>query len=726
MADQNTSLSGTSLVVIGSSAGGIEALLVLVSSLPENFPMPIVLAQHLDPNRTSNLGAILQRHTSLPVIEITAHTHLETGKIYVVPANCHVTMNDGYVETQEDTLGRPKPSVDLLLSSAAKVYGERLVAVILTGTGSDGAAGAIEVKHAGGVVIIQNPETARFSGMPLALPPTIVDFQVDLERIGLVLYKLFTGIYLPPDEQQGEVLGDLLQFLKDQLHINISIYKASALLRCMGYRMLAINTSTMRDYLNYLKQVPAESVELVKLLLAAYPHFFRDLDAFAYLKSTVLPELVARGYDRHCVLRCWSAGCATGEDAYSLAMLLADLLGAELPRWSIKIFATDLNQAAITFARCGLYPENLLQGLSPGYKEQFFDRADHGYHVKKMLRQMVVFGAYDLASSTPFPGIDLIMCRNVLSYFTPETQERILAQFAFSLFPGGYLLLDKTEAIRPSSRLYRAVKRDMNVYRCVNKALLEAHLSGTPALTKQPFQGRLSSQTLLALGKQHEEVQAPRPGFDPGQLRHFNELLFRSLPNGIVVVDRSYHIVTANTIARRLLRLSSDGSEQDFLHSASGIPYTEVRAAIDRAFEEDKVITLPEVELNASAGGSGHFVELAIGPIQSGTAADVELAVISIIDMTEQVHTRRRMEALQTEQTQLVRELGASNKRLDEVNKALVETNEDMILIQEDLQAKLEELETAYEESQANLEEFETNHEELQSTHEALRETLEK
>src|SRR5579884_1256036 len=732
MADQSTSLSSRNLVVIGSSAGGIEALLVIVSSLPENFAAPVVLAQHLDPNRASNLSTIFQRRTSLPVIEITAHTYLEVGKIYVAPANCHVTINDGYIETQEDTVGRPKPSVDLLLSSAAKVYGERLVAVILTGTGSDGSAGAIEVKHSGGVVIIQNPQTARFPGMPLALPPTIVDLQVDLERIGPILYKLLTGISLPPDEQQGQVLGELLEFLKDQLHINISIYKASALLRCMGYRMLVSNCSAMGDYLNYVKSVPTEAVELVKSLLATSPQFFRDPDAFASLRSTVLPELVARGYDRHRVLRCWSAGCATGEDAYSLAMLLTDMLGAELPQWTIKIFATDLNAAAITFARRGLYPENVLQGLPPGYKERFFDRADHGHHVKKMLRQMVVFGAYDLASSTPFPAIDLIMCRNVLGYFTPETQERILAQFAFSLFPGGYLLLDKTEAIRPSSRLYTGVKKNMNVYRCVSKALLETHLSGTLELTKLSFQGRLSSHALLALGKQHEEVQVSRSGFDLGQLRHFNELLFRSLPIGIVVIDRSYRIVTANTISRRLLRLSSDGGEQDFLHSASGIPYAEVRVAIDRAFEEGKVIALREVGLDASVGGSGHYVELTINPIGSGMAVAPELAVISIIDMTEQVRMLRRMEALRSEQTQLVKELGASNERLDEVNKALVEanerlqaTNEDMILIQEDLQARLEELETTNEESQANLEEVEANNEEFQSAYEALQKTIE-
>jgi len=724
--DQTTSSSTGRLVVVSSSAGGIEALSVFVGTLPANLPAPIVLAQHLDPSRPSSLNTLLQQHISLPVNVITSHTPLQPGEIYVVPANRHVTINDGYAEVQEDHLGHPKPSVDLLLSSAAKAYGQRLIAVILTGPGSNGAVGAIEVKHAGGTVIIQNPLTARFPSLPLALPPTVVDVQVDLARIGPLLYDLLTGTHEPPDDEQGDVLRCILDHVKDAMRIDLRMFKTSSLLQHIRYRMLATNTPTMQGYLDYLISVPAEAGELAKSLLVTYTQFFRDPDAFAYLKGTLLPELVARARERGRTLRFWTAGCATGEEPYSLAMLLADLLGAELSQWSIKIFATDLSEAAISFARRGVYAENSLTGLPPEYKERFFERVDHGYRIVKILRQRVIFGQQDLTRSTPFPDIDLLLGRNVLSYFTSDVQELVLNQFAFSLFPGGYLLLGKTEAVRPPHMLYELVSRDWNVYRCIGKAAPSAQFPDVSALNIPRFLDRSSRYQLHTAAKQPLEQPAALPTFELGPLPRFNELLFRSLPIGMVVIDRSYHIVTANGISRRLLRLPAAATEQDFLHAVPGIPYTEVRTAIDVVFREHSAVTLPEVELDIIAGGTGRFVALSISPIQLD-APPPDLAAISVIDITEQVQTQRRLEALRAEQAQLVDELAAANKRLHEVNNALMKaneelqaTNEDMIVSQEEFQAKLKELETTNEELKANFEELEATNEGLQAANEEL------
>ncbi len=731
MSTSDQTKSSDRLVVVGSSAGGIEALSVLVSTLPADFPVPIVLAQHLDPHRPSNLGAILQRRATLPVNVITAHTQLRPGEIYVVPENRHVTISDGYVEVQEDHKGRPKPSVDLLLSSAARACGERLIAVILTGFGSNGSIGAIEVKKAGGTVIIQNPETARFPSMPLALSPTIVDIQVDIERIGPLLYNLLTGNNVPSQEEQGEALERILSYLKDQEHIDFRMYNTPALLQHIEYRMLATSTPTMHDYLDYLQSTPAESGELVKTLLVSHTEFFHGAGAYAYLKSTVLPELLARARDRDHTFRCWSAGCATGEEAYSLAILLADLLGPEFSQWSIKIFATDLSEAAISFARRGVYAENMLEGLPPKYRKRFFERIDHEYRISKTLRQMVVFGQQDIARSTPFSAIDLVLCRNVLSYFTPDIQEFALKQFAFSLFPGGYLFLGDTEAVHPPQTLYEPANREWNGYRCINRASPLARLPAAFALTRPHISGRPGSSAPYIPGEHLTEPQAALPSFDLGQLRRYNELLFRSLPIGMVVIDCGYHIVTANGISRRLLRLPATLVEQDFLHAVPGFPYAEVRTAIDEVIRERSTITLPEVELDVIAGGSGRFVALSISPIQLNDIRP-ELVAISIIDITEQVRTQRRLEAIQTEQTQLMDELGTANRRLNEVNKALMRANEelqvvneDMTLTQEELQAKLEELETMNEELRANFEELESDDEELQATNQDMETTNE-
>jgi two-component system CheB/CheR fusion protein len=724
--DQTTSSNTSRLVVVGSSAGGIEALSILVSTLPASFPAPVLLAQHLDPSQPSSLGAILQQRTSLPVKIVTTHTSLRPGEIYVVPANHHVTINDGYAEVQVGKKGLHKPSVDLLFSSAAKAYGDRLIAAILTGSGSDGAIGAIDVKHAGGVVVIQNPQTARFPSMPLAIPPTIVDFQVDIERIGPLLYKLLMRVPLLPAEERGEVLDSILEYMKEQMSLNFRVYRTSALLQHIGYRMLATNTPTMQAYLNQLKSNRTEVEELKKSLLATSTQFFHDPDSFAFLRSAILPELLDRARDRSRTLRCWLAECATGEEAYAVAMLIADLLGAELPWWSLRIFATDPHETAINFARRGVYTEDSLKQLPPGYVECFFEHVDQGYRVVKQLRRMVIFGQQDLGQYAPFPHIALVMCRNRLSYFTADFQQAVLNQFAFSLFPGGYLFLGKAETVRLPQALYEVVSKDWNIYRCIGNAMPGAAHPVLPGKKKILPEVRSSSYLAQVAEQQRPEREARLSIFEHGQLRHFHELLIRSLPIGIVVIDRAYHIVTANGLSRRLLRMLATSSEQDFLHTVPGIPYAQVRTAIDAAFRGPSMITLPEVELDAVAGGSGRFVALSIAPIQLETVQP-ELVAISVIDVTEHVQTKRRLEAIQAEQVQLVRELGIVNKRLDESNQALIEVsealdaaNEDMIMTREELHARLKELETINEECRSNFEEVEANNEELQTSKEAL------
>ena len=291
----------------------------------------------------------------------------------------------------EDHLKRPRPSVDTLLSTAAEAYGERLIAVILTGSGSDGSLGAIDAKDAGGVIIVQNPQTARYPSMPLSLPPTIVDYELNLEQIGPLLHELLTKTSTPLVEERTEdVLRDILELVSRQASIDFRPYKTSTILRRIGRRMVVTHNQTMRDYAEYLKMYPEEVGELVKAFLINVTQFFRDTDAFAYLKSEILPKLIAQARERDHVLRFWTAGCATGEEPYSLAMLLTNLLGAELPEWSIKIFATDLDEAAINFARRGIYSEALLKGVPSEYRDRFFEYIDHGYRISKTLRQMVI------------------------------------------------------------------------------------------------------------------------------------------------------------------------------------------------------------------------------------------------------------------------------------------------------------------------------------------------
>jgi two-component system CheB/CheR fusion protein len=720
------------LVVVGSSAGGVEALSVLVGSLPADFPAPIVLAQHLDPNKPSSLDSILRRRTSLPVELVTSSIQMEKGKVYVVPSNRLVSIRDGHVEVQEDSQRqpRPRPSVDLLLSSAAAAYGDRLIAVILTGSGSDGAIGAVDVKNAGGTVIVQDPQTARYPSMPLALPPTVIDFEVDIENVGPLLYDLLTGVSLPRTEGKTEdVLRSILEQVNRQASIDFRPYKTSTILRRIGRRMTITHSRTMQEYSEYLRSHPEEIGDLVKSFLINVTQFFRDPDAFAYLKSDILPRLIAQAHERDRVLRFWTAGCASGEEPYSLAMLLTDLLGAELSEWSIKIFATDLDEAAINFARRGLYSENLLKGIPAEFRERFFERVDHGYRISKTLRQMVIFGQQDLSRSAPFPRIDLVLCRNVLIYFTPELQEYMLSQFAFSLSPGGYLFLGKAETVRPTQPYYELINKHWKVYRYTGNALPIASRPGLNDLNGQRIETRSLNHPGNLAGKSAADPESPSPSLELGQLRRLNELLLRFLPVGVAVIDRSYRLLTANATVRRILGLREMGNEQDFLHAVRGIPYAEVRTAIDSAFREHTAISLPEIELNVTTGGNGRFVSLSIAVMQMEAGAP-DLAAISVIDVTEQVQTRRQLETMQAKQAQLMSELESANKRLSDTNKELLDANEEfqvaneeLVLTHEELQATIEEFETINEELQATNEELETNNEELQATNEELETT---
>lgn len=463
------------LVVVGSSAGGVGALSTLVSTLNEAFPAPIVIAQHLDPQRPSHLGSILERRSMLPVIVVSEAepTKLEGGRIYVVPANRHVRIIDGHVHLEGDHNDRPKPSVDMLLSSAAQSYGEHLIAVILTGSGSDGAAGAVEVKNAGGVVIIQNPQTAPYPSMPLSLPPTAVDHVVEIEQLGPLLYEILKGVTLPlPNERPDDPLRDLLAQVTTQTNINFRNYKSSTILRRIGRRMAVTHNPSIRDYADYLRTNPDEVKELVKAFLIKVTGFFRDPEAFEFLRSTIIPELIDRGKDNGRTLRVWSAGCATGEEAYSLALLIADHLGQDFPEWNIKIFATDLAADAISFARHGLYPETVLKDLPDDFRDRFFERVDQGFRISKVLRQVVIFGQQDISRGVPFPRIDLVTCRNLLIYLKPDLQQVVLDLFAYSLHHShGYLFLGKAETTRPTKASFELINKKWKIYRCLGAPL---------------------------------------------------------------------------------------------------------------------------------------------------------------------------------------------------------------------------------------------------------------
>jgi two-component system CheB/CheR fusion protein len=712
------------LVVIGSSAGGVEALSILLAGLARDFPAAIVIAQHLDPLRTSNLAGVLERRSALPLVLVEDTVKLEPAKVFVVPANRHVMIRDGHVSAEGDHRDRPRPSVDLLLATAAEAYGEQLIAVILTGAGSDGASGALEVKRHGGTVVIQNPATARFPAMPLALPPTAVDHVADLEKLPSVLDALVRGAEFPEEATVADGAREILSLVSQTAGVDFGSYKQSTILRRIARRMVVTHTPSIEEYRRHLEQHRDEVQRLATAFLIKVTEFFRDAEAFEFIREGVLPVLIERARLRGRVLRLWSAGCATGEEPYSLAIMVAELLGTELPDWNVKIFATDLDEASITYARHGLYPEKALAKMPEDLRARYFEPSDAGMQVAKVLRQMVIFGQQDISRGVPFPRIDLVVCRNLLIYFKPELQQHVLELFAYSLsHAGGFLFLGKSETARPSNAAFELVEKRWKVYRCTKPpVLLATRRGGAGPLHFMPEPAR-------AARKERTTPEGTALEVEPG-IKRFEEVLVRNLPVGIAVVDRAYRLLTINTVARRLLGIRELGHEQDFLHAVRGLPYGQLRDAIDAVFRDHSTITLAELEVDRVGIQGVRNLTVTVTHAQGEPVS--EFAIVSVADATEAVVARRNLESVQQEQGRLLAELTTANKRLSDMNKDLQDaneelqaTNEEMTLAQEELQASNEELEATNEELQATNEELETNNEELQATNEELEATNE-
>jgi two-component system CheB/CheR fusion protein len=337
------------------------------------------------------------------------------------------------------------------------MYGEQLIAVILTGNGTDGAAG--------GTGIIQNPETAPFPAMPLSLAPTDVDIIAHVENIGAILIDLISGIRVTARPTEERALRTFLDQLRERSGIDFNSYKMPTIMRRLQRRMVATGSERLTDYIRYLQGHNEEYQRLVSSFLIKVTEFFRDAELFSYLRDHVLPELIAEARNHDNELRFWSAGCATGEEAYSLAILVSDLLGEDLDRFNVRIFATDLDNDAVTFARRGIYPASTLANVPQDMVDRYFTRVNGEFEIRKQVRALTVFGQHDLGQRAPFPRIDVALCRNVLIYFTTELQKRALQLFAFSLRDNGFLVLGKAETTSPLGEYFALEHPQLKIYR---------------------------------------------------------------------------------------------------------------------------------------------------------------------------------------------------------------------------------------------------------------------
>ncbi len=773
------------LVVIGASAGGIEALSLLVATLPESLPVPIVIAQHIDPNATSHLGQILTRRSKLPVRTIgeAAPEHLADGVIYVIPANCDVEITDDVVHLLPGAGQHPLPSIDRLLSSAAHAYGERVIAVILTGSGSDGTMGAREVKAAGGAVLIENPATASYPAMPASLSPTTVDLVVDLNRMGPILTDLISGAQNLTSQSASDLLPDLLKKVRLHTGIDFTKYKSPTILRRLHRRMAATGAETLGSYDSFLDEHPEEYQRLVASFLINVTEFFRDQSLFTLLREHVIPDLIMRARTEGKAIRIWSAGCATGEEPYSIAMLLAEALGTEALQFTIRIFATDVDAEAIAFARRGRYPAASFANMPDDLRARYFTPTEHSYEVGKSIRNMVIFGEHDLGQRAPFPHMDMVVCRNVLIYFTTELQKHTLQLFAFSLRNDGYLVLGNAETAGALSAYFSLVHPQFRVYRRLGNRVAPPPLPSNLERDRKSYQTlppdtlTVSSGGLRAAPGDEQAASSLKTSSEQILAREIGQTMYTSrerfadqilsLPVGVVVIDHNYDVQTINNTAYTLLDIHRPAIGKDLLHLATRVPTKPLRAAIDAVFQVGESATSADAvtittELEMSDQEDSHTLQITCYPslrvdshaesALSELAAPRIEAVILLISETphakgptaapggaattrgegmqragrkstpSEVEIARLTQLLEAERA-LNQELRAANKEQRESLDSLRRANEELVIVQAEAQASSEETITLNEEMQATNEELETLNEELEATVEELRTT---
>ncbi len=446
------------IVGVGASAGGLGALTALLKALPAHSGLGFVLIQHLDPQHPSALTQLLSKATSMPVREVTDGIVVQPDHVYVIPPNKSMIVSGGALKLMPRE-GTPSPHhpIDEFYAALAQEQTSAAIGVILSGSGTDGTQGLKEIKAEGGVTFAQDPKTAEWSAMPMsAIAAGAVDFVLTPTRIAAELVRIAHHPYVLEQNREapeGDGLEKIYQLLRSATGLDFHWYKQHTVRRRLARRMALQRIDSLNKYAQFLKQDRSEAEAAAADIFIHVTGFFRDAECFQALRKQVFPKLRGKRPPEDAI-RIWVPGCSTGEEVYTIAMLLLEDLGAHASRLRIQMFGTDISERAIEHARVGIYSEAAVHGVSAARLKRFFVKADHGYQINKSVRDLCVFARHDLANDPPFSKLDLISCRNVLIYMGTALQKRVLGIFHYALKPGGALMLGKSEAISAFANIF--------------------------------------------------------------------------------------------------------------------------------------------------------------------------------------------------------------------------------------------------------------------------------
>ncbi|MBC7922370.1 MAG: PAS domain-containing protein [Ferruginibacter sp.] len=714
------------VVGIGASAGGIEAIYAFFDHTPPG-QVSYVVVQHLSPNHQSRLAELMAKHSRLAICVAENNMRVEANKVYVIPHQAFMTIRAGKLRLTEKR-GREGPhlTVNVFLTSLAADLKEKAIGVILSGTGTDGGQGVEAIKKAGGMVIVQDPATAAYAGMPdHALATGLADAVLSPQAMPAAIQAYVHAspgsllVRVQPNKEEESDLVAILNLMKNQLPLDFSEYKRATIFRRIRKRMSHCGVSHSGEYLALLADNPAELEALAKNFLISVTSFFRDPKAFEMLEREVIPAIMNRSVPDHspkrdaAPVKIWVAGCATGEEAYSVAMLVEEYLDKTLPADAspengnpqrVKIFATDLDQAALTVAARGIYPGDIEREVTPERLARFFLREGEGYRVKPSLRKLVIFAGHNLGRNPPYCHVDLISCRNLLIYLNPALQERIFSMLHFGLRTGGYLFLGASEHAEVLKSHLRKISARWKIYQKTDdsRKVIKDHIS-------LPLAGE-------NLGIAVPAVQAAEPFTRRSNLAEaVAQALVREHGQAGVVVDEDLRVVQSfgelsPYVLPKVFNLNLPELLSEPLARTFG-------AAAQRAIRLGERVVVRGIDLPTATGGG--FVTLLVKPLTEDKHQPLRLLVLFSQDQEEPAgertaewfddgeHTRQYVQGL-------VEELREARDGLQSAREEMASSQENMLSFNEELLSANEEMQSGNEELQSLNEELQTVNAEYQ------------
>ena len=702
----------TFIVGIGASAGGLEAIEAFFANMPCDSNLAFVIIQHLSPEHKSIMASLLEKYTTMNVMEIQDGMKVQSNCIYLNSPNKEIDILNSTFHLMTPTQTRAvRLPIDHFFRSLANDHGEKAICIILSGTGTDGTLGLKAVKGAGGMTMVQSEAQAHYKNMPQsAIDTGLVDYILNVEQMPSELLKYVQHAYIKrpdkltkPTEEMESNLGKIFIQIRAVTGHDFSHYKRNTITRRIERRMALNQIDSLTDYIHYLQQNNAEVLTLMKDLLITVTNFFRDKEAFKVLENKVFPVLL-ENRSPDAAIRIWVPGCATGEEAYSLAILASEAIEKIKKHYRVQIFATDIDQDALEYARAGVYPEAIAADVSMDRLEKFFIKDKETFKVKKQIREMVVFAVQNLIKDAPFSKLDLISCRNVLIYMDSVLQKKVLPLFHYTLNPGGFMFLGTSETVGDFVSDFSLVDSKWKVFKRKTD-ILKRHAEH-PSL---PF-----SDVRTTNLKMDQKI----PFIDSTVRQVAERIILQDYGSPCVFVNDRYEIVYFHGKTDEFLAQPRGEPSIDILKLAR----EELRPKLSTLLRKVNIQKKTIVEEGLKIPYQGDFItfDVTVRPLAESTG-DGGLTMIIFqaksLNLPASVDNKK-MKKSTTDTTNSA--INALKRELDSTKEYLHTTIEELETSNEELKSTNEELQSTNEELQSTNEELETSREELQSTNEEL------